>query len=167
MKIIDIIMDLKKRLLLIIFSRAEFMILRTLCSPSWISNMARHRLLDLTSSPMKSKHAMFSSSVRYLNWSVLWVWLLLSPNRILLTKIWASNFIKNSYITGLQSLIMLSIFLTRLMRSSKSSLSSSLRIIKCIGPIDDKFRASFLNAYLSWPKFMLSKLWLRCLNLSD
>lgn len=57
--------DLKKRLLLITFIIAYFIIFSTLKAPNYISNMLMHLLLDFTSSPMKSKQAMFSSSCKY------------------------------------------------------------------------------------------------------
>ena len=70
-KIIEIIIDLKKRLLKITFCIANQMIFLTLHSPSQISNIAMHRLFDFTSSPIKSKQAILSSSVRYWSCSVL------------------------------------------------------------------------------------------------
>ena len=54
-------------------------------------------------------------------------------------------------------------FLIRLILSSKSSDSSSFRIMKCSGPILPRFLASSLKVYLSWPKFIYSKFWRRWL----
>lgn len=48
---------------------------------------------------------------------------------------------------------MLSIFLTKFILSSKSSVSSSFRIIKCKGPIFINFLASSLNKFFVRPKF--------------
>ena len=62
---IEIMIDLKNKLLLITFNMADFIIFSTLKAPSYISNMLMHLLFDFTSSPIKSKQAILSSSYKY------------------------------------------------------------------------------------------------------